>query len=145
MDRVFDVDTLVDVPGPGRRTLLLTALVDIDMATETPARAEIAVSDPGAPDGLLLDLTGVFVGVAAIRCIRDAAERASALVVVGAPRWLPGLSALVGGAAPPFVRTVREGVAVLRAAERAAPVAAVRRRQPAVHVARCTTPRVAGP
>jgi hypothetical protein len=120
MVRAFDVDTLVDTPGPGRRTLVLTALVDIDMATEAVARAEIAAPGTGAPDGLLLDLTGVFVGVAAIRCIREAAGRASALAVVGAPRWLPGLTTLFGDDAPPFVRTVPEGVAVLRAVEFAA-------------------------
>jgi hypothetical protein len=146
MDRVFGVGTLVDVPVRGRRTLVLTALVDIDLATEAAARAEITAPDPGAPDGLVLDLSGVFVGVAAIRCIRDATERGSALAVVGAPRWLPGFAALVGGAAPAFVRTVREGVAVLRTAERAASsIPAARRRRPAVHAARCTAPRVAGP
>ncbi|MCO1659125.1 hypothetical protein [Pseudonocardia humida] len=117
MSGVFDVGDLADVPGPGRRGVLLTARADLDMATEEVARAQIAASVGASTGAVLLDLALVFVGAAAVRCIEDAVDRAPAVAVVGAPRWL---AELVGaGIGPlPFTRTVREAVAVLRAATR---------------------------
>jgi len=120
MSGVFDVVGLADVPGPGRQGVVLTARADLDMASETAARARIAERDVGAADAVLLDLTLVFVGAAAIRCVGDAAERVPAVAVVGAPRWLADLAARAGIGPLLFGRTVPEAVAVLRAADRGA-------------------------
>jgi hypothetical protein len=116
-DRVFDVDHLLDVPGAGRRAVLLTVRADLDMATEERARAEIAEPAVAAADAVLLDLTPAFVGVSVVRCLRDAGAGSRPLAVIGAPRWLPDLSGLLGVAPLPYVRTAREATAVLRAAE----------------------------
>lgn len=118
MSGVFDVGGIADVPGPGRRGIVLTARADLDMASEAAALAEIGGPAVRAADALLLDLTLVFVGASAIRCLTDAAQRAPAVAVVGAPRWLAALSAAAGVRPLPFARTVPEAVAALRAGDR---------------------------
>jgi hypothetical protein len=129
MSGVFDVGEFADVPGPGRRAVVLTARADLDMASEAAARAQIAEETVGAADAVLFDLTLVFVGAAAIRCVGDAAERIPLVAVVGAPRWLADLAAIAGIGPLPFARTVPEAVAVLRAGDRGS---APRRRPPRV-------------
>jgi hypothetical protein len=100
MTRVFDIDCLPEVPRPGRHAVLLTARVDLDLATEAAARSQIGriVRQPAA--AVLLDLTDVFVGVAVLRCIRDiAGSRDGAgptVVTVGAPSWLTAVEPLLG-------------------------------------------------
>jgi hypothetical protein len=113
---VFDVDHLLDVPAAGRRAVLLTVRADLDLATEERARAEIAEPAVAAADAVLLDLTPAFVGVSVIRCLHDVGAGSRPLAVIGAPRWLPDLSGLLGVAPLPYVRTAREATAVLRAA-----------------------------
>jgi hypothetical protein len=144
MTAVFEADRLADVPRAGGQGVLLTARRDLDIASEARARAEIAAAGVGSAAAVLLDLSHVFVGVAAIRCIRDVCEsgpRAVPLAVIGAPRWLAEVTALLGVGQPPFVRTTREAVAVLRAADRArGALPAPRRRAPAL-ATRCATRR----
>ena len=92
MTRVFDVDLLLGVPGPGGYALLLTARVDLDLATEVAARRQLGQVARSGAMAVVLDLTGVFIGVAVLRCLRDlAAGRDGAglpIVTVGAPSWL---------------------------------------------------------
>jgi hypothetical protein len=126
MSGVFDVGELADVPGAGRRAVVLTARADLDMASEAAARAQIAEQVVGVADAVLLDLTLVFVGATAIRCVGDAAERVPLVAVVGAPRWLADLAAMAGIGPLSFTRTVPEAVAVLRATD----LGSVPRRRP---------------
>jgi hypothetical protein len=119
MTRVFDVDCLPGVPGPGQRALLLTARSDIDLATESSARAQIGrVAAPGRVDAVLLDLSHAFVGVAVLRCLRDVACRVNGhripLAVIGAPPWLIDLTPQLALPPLPYLRTVDSAVAVLK-------------------------------
>ncbi|WP_214401923.1 hypothetical protein [Pseudonocardia lacus] len=118
MSGVFDVADVVDVPGPGRRGVVLTARADLDIASEAAARTQITGPAVRDADAVLLDLTLVFVGAAAIRCVDDATARFPAVALVGAPRWMADLSALAGIGPLSFARTVPEAVAALRAADR---------------------------
>lgn len=92
MTRVFDVDLRLGVPDPGGHALVLTARADLDLATEARARRQLRGVVRGGAAAVVLDLTGVFVGVAVLRCLRDlAGGRDGAgvpVVAVGAPNWL---------------------------------------------------------
>jgi hypothetical protein len=114
----FDVSHVVDVPEPEQHAVLLSAREDLDLATVTAARAELlaACAAPGA--ALLLDVTGVFVGVVLVRCLAELVERSGragkAVVVIGAPGWLVDLRRRLSVPPVLFADTVDAAVAALR-------------------------------
>jgi hypothetical protein len=131
MLRTFDVEHVLDAPRPGQRAALLTAGVDLDLATVDSARAELAAAVDGPADAVLLDVSGVFIGVVLVRCLVDIAERATRakkpLVVVGAPHWLVTLTPRLDMPPLPTFAALDQAVAALRAAaapERPVPAAA---------------------
>jgi hypothetical protein len=118
--RIFDVDTVLDVPGPSQHAVLLSARQDLDLATIGTARAELVEACAGAGAAVLLDVTGVFVGVVLVRCLVELAERTSharkSVAVIGAPGWLVELKPRLDMPPLPFAATVDSAVAELRAA-----------------------------
>jgi hypothetical protein len=116
MAGVFTLDCLPGVPGPGQRAVLLTARVDLDLATEAGALSEIRRVTAEPVDAALLDLSYAFVGVTVVRCLRELAAPARPVAVVGAPRWLVELAPRLDLPALPYLRTVSEAADRLRAA-----------------------------
>ncbi len=114
MSDVFDVDRVLDVPVPGLRAVILRARVDLDLSTEQSARSELLGAVDGPEHALVLDVTGVFVGVVLVRCIGHVAERAARagkpLAVAGAPAWLIDLITLLD--VPPLVFRTTPAAAV---------------------------------
>jgi hypothetical protein len=114
----FDVSHRPDVPGPEQHAVLLSARGDLDLATVDAARAEMlaACAAPGA--ALLLDVTGVFVGVVLVRCLAELADRTGRagkpVVVIGAPAWLVDLRPRLHVPPVLFADTVDAAVAALR-------------------------------
>jgi hypothetical protein len=119
MARVFDVDVMVGVPAPSDCALLVTARLDLDVSTESAARQELRQVVRGSAAAVVLDLSGVFVGVTVLRCLRDLAGgrdgAGPAVVAVGGPAWLTAADERLG--LPPFgvARSVAAAVATLRA------------------------------
>jgi hypothetical protein len=120
MPRVFDVDHVLHVPGPAQHAVLLSARRDLDLATADAARSEMLDACAGGGAAVLVDVTGVFVGVVLIRCLVDLAERAGRagkpIVLIGAPGWLVDLQPPLHVPSLPLVATVGSAVATLRAA-----------------------------
>jgi anti-anti-sigma regulatory factor len=118
--RTFHLDHLPDVPVPGQVALLLTALVDLDLATSGRCRAELLEVAGGEGRAVVLDLRRVFVGAHVVRDLVALAERAGhagrPVAVVGAPRWLVELAANLDMPPVRFVDDVAAAVAGLRAA-----------------------------
>jgi anti-anti-sigma regulatory factor len=131
MLRTFDVEHVLDAPRPGQRAALLTAVVDLDLATVDTARAELAEAVYGPADAVLLDVSGVFIGAVLVRCLVDTTERAARakkpLVVVGAPHWLITLTTRLDMPPLPAFAALDEAVAALRAVAAAQPTAPERR------------------
>jgi hypothetical protein len=131
MPRIFDVDHLLDVPTAERYAELLTARADLDLATADAARSEMFEAVRRAGAAVLIDVTGVFVGVVLVRCLVELAERATGagkpVVLIRAPGWLVDLQPRLD--MPPLrsVDTLDAAVAELRAATGAATDGAVRR------------------
>jgi anti-anti-sigma regulatory factor len=120
MNRIFHLDQLPDVPAPGQDALLLTALVDLDLATSAPCRVELLEAAGGEGRAVVLDLRPVFVGAPVVRHLVALAERAGhagrPVAVVGAPRWLVEVSANLDMPPVRFADDVAAAVAGLRAA-----------------------------
>jgi hypothetical protein len=118
----FDVSRVADVPGPEQHAVLLSARGDLDLATLEAARAEMLAACAGPGSALLLDVTGVFVGVVLVRCLAELAERigrtGKRVVVIGAPGWLVDLRLRLHVPPVLFVDTVDAAVAALRPGHR---------------------------
>jgi anti-anti-sigma regulatory factor len=120
MTRMFDLTRLRDVPTPGQDAVLLSARVDLDLATRDAVRAEMldAVAEPA--HALVLDLTGVFVGAVAVRDLVALIERATRtdrpIAVVGAPHWFADLATRLDIPPVRSAGTVADAVRSLRVA-----------------------------
>jgi hypothetical protein len=114
----FDVSHLVDVPGPEQHAVLLSARGDLDLATVDTARAEMLAACAGPGSALLLDVSGVFVGVVLVRCLAELARRTGRagkpVAVIGAPGWLVDPRARLDVPPVLFTDTVEAAVAALR-------------------------------
>jgi hypothetical protein len=114
----FDVGHVVDVPGPEQHAVLLSARGDLDLATVDAARAEMLAACAGPGSALLLDVTGVFVGVVLARCLAELARRTDRVgkpvAVIGAPAWLVDLRPRLDVPPVLFTDTVDAAVAALR-------------------------------
>jgi anti-anti-sigma regulatory factor len=92
MNGVFEVGRLRDVPEPGRSVSILTARVDLDIATEKAALEQVREVVSGTGDAMVVDLGGVFVGACGVGLVVTAVERAARArkpcAVVSAPQWM---------------------------------------------------------
>ncbi len=124
MTHVFDVARVRDVPTTGQDAVLLSARVDLDLATREAARAEMLDSLAGPVGALVLDLGRAFVGAVVVRDLVAFTERATRtgrpVAVAGAPLWLVGLAARLDVPPLHFTDTVDGAVRALRAAVTAA-------------------------
>lgn len=117
MHVAFAVSTLPDVPGQGRRTSVLTAVVDLDMAAQQAALRQISDAVPGTGDAVVVDLSGVFVSACAARLIVALVERSvragMPCAVVGAPPWMIQLARHLDVPPIPFHPTMASAVDAL--------------------------------
>jgi hypothetical protein len=118
--RVFRADRLPDLPVAGQCTLLLTAVVDLDLTTCATAGAQLLDAANEPVQAVVLDLGAAFVGASFVRDLVALAERTThtgrATAIAGAPAWLIDLAPRLDMPTIPFADTVTAAIAALRRA-----------------------------
>lgn len=117
MESVFEVSSLPDVPGPAAHASVLTAVVDLDVATEKLGLEQIRAVLPRAADAVIVDFSRVFVGVCGLRLVVAAVEQATRagrpVAVVGAPSWMVKIARHLDVPVIPFHPTTAAAVDAL--------------------------------
>lgn len=117
MDMAFAVSSMLDVPEPGCHASVLTAIVDLDVATEETALRQIMHAVPGAEHAVVVDVCDVFVSACGARLVVALVERAvharKPCAVVGAPPWMHGLALHLDVPPIPFHPTMASAVGAL--------------------------------